>query len=83
MYVMSPFTSLWVLETDADYERFKVDRGAGPLGDVSGPPRRIPQGLTNPDGPAPLKPRLSRSRRRTKCCGRWSARLHDLAARAP
>src|SRR5262249_33284939 len=26
-YVMSPFTSLLVLETDADYERFKVDRG--------------------------------------------------------
>jgi hypothetical protein len=26
-YVMSPFTSLLVLETDADYQRFKVDRG--------------------------------------------------------
>src|SRR5262249_52993262 len=27
MYVMSPFTSLLVLETEADYARFKVDRG--------------------------------------------------------
>lgn len=27
MYVMSPYTSLLVLETDADYERFKVDKG--------------------------------------------------------
>ncbi len=27
MYVMSPFTSLLVLETDADYEKFKVDKG--------------------------------------------------------
>jgi ferric-dicitrate binding protein FerR (iron transport regulator) len=27
MYVMSPFTSLIVLETDAMYEQFKVDRG--------------------------------------------------------
>jgi ferric-dicitrate binding protein FerR (iron transport regulator) len=26
-YVMSPFTSLLVLETDADYQRFNVDRG--------------------------------------------------------
>lgn len=27
MYVMSPFTSLLVLETDEDYAKFKVDRG--------------------------------------------------------
>jgi ferric-dicitrate binding protein FerR (iron transport regulator)/tetratricopeptide (TPR) repeat protein len=27
MYVMSPYTSLLVLETEADYARFKVDRG--------------------------------------------------------
>jgi len=41
-YVMSPFTSLLVLETDADYERFKVDRGRKDHWALYACPDRIP-----------------------------------------
>ncbi len=42
MYVMSPYTSLLVLETDADYERFKVDRGRKDHWAMYASPARIP-----------------------------------------
>ncbi|MBM4069723.1 MAG: hypothetical protein FJ271_12345 [Planctomycetes bacterium] len=41
-YVMSPFTSLLVLETDADYQRFKVDRGRKDHWAMYFCPERIP-----------------------------------------
>jgi len=41
-YVMSPFTSLLVLETDADYQRFNVDRGRKDHWAMYVCPERIP-----------------------------------------
>src|SRR5262249_52737259 len=41
-YVMSPYTSLLVLETDADYQRFNVDRGRKDHWALYGCPDRIP-----------------------------------------
>ncbi len=40
-YVMTPFTSLLVLETEADYEKFKVDRGRKDHWAMYGCPERI------------------------------------------
>lgn len=42
MYVMSPFTSLLVLETEAMYEQFKVDRGRKDHWAMYGAPAQIP-----------------------------------------
>jgi tetratricopeptide (TPR) repeat protein len=42
MYVMSPFTSLLVLETEADYARFKVDRGRKDHWAMYSAPAKIP-----------------------------------------
>ena len=52
MYVMSPFTSLLVLETDAMYEQFKVDRGRKDHWAMYGAPAQIPV-IAEP-GPAQL-----------------------------
>jgi ferric-dicitrate binding protein FerR (iron transport regulator)/tetratricopeptide (TPR) repeat protein len=64
MYVMSPFTSLLVLETDADYERFKVDRGRKDHWAMYACPDRIPVVYEPPSAwagnvakPAPRKDR--------------------------
>lgn len=54
MYVMSPFTSLLVLETDADYERFKVDKGRKDHWAMYQVPPRIPL-VYEPDGKQPQK----------------------------
>jgi ferric-dicitrate binding protein FerR (iron transport regulator) len=42
MYVMSPYTSLLVLETEADYARFKVDRGRKDHWAMYAAPAQIP-----------------------------------------
>ncbi len=42
MYVMSPFTSLLVLETEAMYEQFKVDRGRKDHWAMYAAPEQIP-----------------------------------------
>jgi tetratricopeptide (TPR) repeat protein len=54
MYVMSPFTSLLVLETDADYERFKVDKGRKDHWAMYPAPAKIPL-VYEPDGKPPVK----------------------------
>ena len=54
MYVMSPFTSLLVLETDADYERFKVDRGRKDHWAMYQCPPKVPL-VYEPEGKAPPK----------------------------
>ncbi len=54
MYVMSPFTSLLVLETDADYERFKVDKGRKDHWAMYPAPPKIPL-VYEPNGKAPVK----------------------------
>jgi ferric-dicitrate binding protein FerR (iron transport regulator) len=41
-YVMTPYTSLLVLETDADYERFHVDRGRKDHWALYQLPQRVP-----------------------------------------
>ncbi|MCI0684634.1 MAG: FecR domain-containing protein, partial [Gemmataceae bacterium] len=43
MYVMSPFTSLLVLESEADYKRFNIDRGRKDHWAMYACPDRIPQ----------------------------------------
>ena len=43
MYVMSPFTSLLVLESEADYKRFNIDRGRKDHWAMYACPERIPQ----------------------------------------
>ncbi len=43
MYVMSPFTSLLVLENDADYQRFNIDRGRKDHWAMYPCPERIPR----------------------------------------
>src|SRR5438105_9540577 len=42
MYVMTPFTSLLVLETDQDYVTYKVDRGRKDHWAMYDSPQRIP-----------------------------------------
>ena len=54
MYVMSQFTSLLVLETDADYERYGVDRGRKDHWAMYPAPVKIPQ-VYEPDGHVPAK----------------------------
>ncbi len=54
MYVMTPYTSLLVLETDADYERFKVDRGRKDHWAMYQCPPKIPL-VYEPEGKAPVK----------------------------
>jgi tetratricopeptide (TPR) repeat protein len=54
MYVMSPFTSLLVLETDADYEKYKVDRGRKDHWATYPCPAKIPL-VYEPDGKPPVK----------------------------
>src|SRR5207247_529700 len=49
MYVMSPYTSLLVLENDAMYERFKVDRGRKDRWALYPCPEKIPV-VTEPVG---------------------------------
>ncbi len=64
-YVMSPFTSLLVLETDADYARFNVDRGRKDHWAMYSCPERIPivyepaQNVAN-NPPEPPKKELER-----------------------
>lgn len=68
MYVMSPFTSLLVLETDAMYEQFKVDRGRKDHWAMYPAPAQIP--VVADPGPAQLtaleaaKERLKRAEAR-------------------
>jgi tetratricopeptide (TPR) repeat protein len=54
MYVMSPFTSLLVLETDADYEKYQVDRGRKDHWATYPCPAKIPL-VYEPDGVPPVK----------------------------
>jgi tetratricopeptide (TPR) repeat protein len=54
MYVMSPFTSLLVLETDADYEKYKVDRGRKDHWATYQCPAKI-RLVYEPDGKPPVK----------------------------
>ncbi|MBI3821728.1 MAG: FecR domain-containing protein [Planctomycetes bacterium] len=54
MYVMSPYTSLLVLETDADYERFKVDKGRKDHWAMYPAPAKIPL-VYEPAGKPPVK----------------------------
>jgi tetratricopeptide (TPR) repeat protein len=42
MYVMSPFTSLLVLESEADYQRFNIDRGRKDHWAMYATPERVP-----------------------------------------
>jgi tetratricopeptide (TPR) repeat protein len=54
MYVMTPYTSLLVLETDADYETYKVDRGRKDHWAMYQCPPKIPL-VYEPEGKAPPK----------------------------
>ena len=54
MYVMSPFTSLLVLETEAMYEQFKVDRGRKDHWAMYPAPAEIP--VVADQGPSQLSP---------------------------
>ena len=54
MYVMSPFTSLLVLETDADYVKYNVDKGRKDHWAMYACPPKIPL-VYEPDGKAPPK----------------------------
>ncbi len=54
MYVMSPFTSLLVLETEAMYEQFKVDRGRKDHWAMYPAPAEIP--VIADQGPSQLSP---------------------------
>ncbi len=54
MYVMSPFTSLLVLETEAMYEQFKVDRGRKDHWAMYPAPAEIP--VVAEQGPSQLSP---------------------------
>ena len=54
MYVMSPFTSLLVLETEAMYEQFKVDRGRKDHWAMYPAPAEIP--VEADQGPSQLSP---------------------------
>jgi ferric-dicitrate binding protein FerR (iron transport regulator) len=54
MYVMSPFTSLLVLETEAMYEQFKVDRGRKDHWAMYPAPAEIP--VVADPGPRQLSP---------------------------
>jgi ferric-dicitrate binding protein FerR (iron transport regulator) len=54
MYVMSPFTSLLVLETEADYVNFKVDRGRKDHWAMYPCPDKIPL-VFEPNGKPPVK----------------------------
>ncbi len=54
MYVMSPFTSLLVLETEAMYEQFKVDRGRQDHWAMYPAPAEIP--VVADQGPSQLSP---------------------------
>lgn len=70
MYVVSPFTSLLVLETDAMYEQFKVDRGRKDHWALYPAPAQIP--VTPDVSPAlansldAAKERLQQAQARTK-----------------
>lgn len=65
MYVMSPFTSLLVLETEAMYEQFKVDRGRKDHWALYGAPAQIPvvaeQGAVQLTGLDAAKERLKQA----------------------
>lgn len=61
MYVMSPFTSLLVLETEEDYKRFKVDRGRKDHWALYPCPDRIPVVFEpDPNQQAWVQPRRDR-----------------------
>src|SRR5262249_22116531 len=64
MYVMSPYTSLLVLETDADYEKYKVDKGRKDHWAMYDCPARIPI-VYEPGGPAPAKPEVKKGTKPT------------------
>src|SRR5207237_8419133 len=61
MYVMTPYTSLLVLETDADYERFKVDRGRKDHWAMYDCPAKIPL-VYEPSGRGPVVSEPERQR---------------------
>ncbi len=56
MYVMSPFTSLLVLESEAQYEQFKVDRGRKDHWAIYPAPAKIPVVYEPLAGASKVKP---------------------------
>ena len=68
MYVISPFTSLLVLETEAMYAQFNVDRGRADHWAMYPAPAKIPVVVDN--GPANLSPLDAAKERLTQAEGR-------------